>query len=295
MQRKDSTQRFIFENLDVRGEITHLHESFKTIMLQHHYPAQIQQFLGEVLVASVLLTTTIKFHGQLTIQLQSDGPIELLVAKCDHHLNIRGLAQWKIDAIQADFDRALGEGSLVITIEQDKQVQPYQSIVPLNHQSVAQALEFYFLQSEQLPTKIWLAVEADRAAGMLLQKLPSIIPTEEEEHWQELMRLSDQMEPEELLRCQNKHLLQQLYPEDDLRLFNINAVQFHCGCSIAKMQNAILTMGEAEINDILKDQEEVVVTCEYCNHEYAFGREEVANIFSSEGGMPDEGGEQTRH
>ena len=168
----DQIQRFLFTDLNIRGAIVRLEKSFQTIIAQHHYPKPIAVLLGEALLATVLMTNTIKFRGQMTVQFQGEGPLEMLVAKCDHLNNIRGLAQWVNDALAGDVVSAISAGSLVVTIEPYDQVKPYQSVVPVENRKIAGALEHYFNLSEQLATRFWLKVVDGQAFGLMLQTLP---------------------------------------------------------------------------------------------------------------------------
>ena len=277
----DTCQRFLFEQHAIRGERVHLDASFHTIMEQHQYPAVIRELLGEALVAAVLLAETIKFDGQLTLQFQSDGPVSMLVAKCDSKGNIRGLAQWSDDVLPLNVPSALGKGQLAVTIEYDKQVKPYQSIIPIHHQTVAKALEAYFMQSEQLPTRIYTAMGEQSAAGMLLQALPSELDSANQEAWTELGMLADTLTTSELLELDTNVLLHRLFHEHDVRLFDAKPIQFKCRCAIEGMQQAIITLGEKEANDILLSNNEIAVTCEYCNNEYAFDKNQIDDIFKN--------------
>ena len=131
MKHNDTIQRFILEHSDLRGELVYLSDSLNTIMQQHKYPPFIRKFLGEVLLAAVLLRSIIKVDGVLTIQLQSEGAVRLLVAKCDGNYHIRGLAQWDKKASEQALQQAIGKGNLIVTVMPDHRVEPNQSIVPL--------------------------------------------------------------------------------------------------------------------------------------------------------------------
>lgn len=281
MSKFDSAQRFLFADANIRGELVHLSDSFVTIMQQRNYPQFVQQFLGEVLVAAVLLASTIKFEGELTIQLATDGPINMLVAKCSNTLDIRGLVNWQQEAAAVDLVAALGQGKLVITVTPKKKTGYYQSIVPLAHRSVAAAIEHYFAQSEQLTTRLWLAVGARGAAGMLLQLLPDADTEEGQAYWQHLVTLANTTTRQELIGLDNFTLLRRLYHEEVLRVFDHRPVRFRCTCTVARMEGAILAMGEQESQLLLSTNKEIAVTCEYCNHSFVFDKVDVAQIFAS--------------
>lgn len=280
----DSIQRFLLEQ-QVRGEVVQLNDSFQVIMQQHNYPDFMRKLLGEALLAAVLMTNTIKFKGQLTIQFQGNGPLKTLVAKCDHQNHIRGYANWDRDANAEAVISDLGSGQLVVTIDPFDKVSPYQSIVPLDQHSIATALEHYFAQSEQLPTRFWCVVGDERAAGMMLQLMPGDaegLPDAKsrEDFWQHATALGETIKDDELLTLDNETLLHRLYHQEEVRLFDFESVTFKCNCSVERMQNAIKTLGESQAKEILQTSKDIVVNCEYCNNNYAFDQAAVADIFN---------------
>jgi len=282
----DYVRRFLLKNGDVRGELVGLHESYQIIMRQHNYPEHVQLILGEVLVVAVLLTNTLKFEGELTIQLQSEGVVKLLVAKCTHQMEIRGVAQWDRKASVAEFTRAFGQGQLVITIQPKNKTQYYQSVVPLQRQSVAKAIEHYFLQSEQLSTRIWLAVDDQQATGMLLQLLPGVESEPRQEFWDQIVSLTEQVTPQQLLHEENLPLLTQLFGNEEISVFDPLSVEFFCPCTVERMQRAIITLGEEDANTLLMTAKAIEVTCEFCNRQYAFDQVDVAQIFANKKDRP---------
>lgn len=282
MKQHDTIQRFLFEDHGVRGEIAHLNESYLTIMRQHAYPLVVQGLLGQALMAAVLMMNTIKIKGQLTLQFQSDGPIRMLVAKCDSNNHIRGLAQFDPGAISEELEYAMADGHLVVTIERDDVVKPYQSIVPLKRRTITEALADYFAQSEQLPTQFLIAVEDDHVAGMMLQAVPERQLDDEEKQafWQHASMLAQTLTPDELFTLDNEVILHRLYHQEKVRLYDLQPIEFRCRCSIERMENAIKTLGKDEALEEIEGKQEIIVTCEYCNHEFAFDRDHVMRLFS---------------
>lgn len=280
----DHVQRFIFEEADIRGELIQLEAAYQRIMEQHQYPPHVQKKLGEILACAVLLTSSIKFEGDLTIQFQGQGVIEMMVAKCSHNLEVRGLAKWDESADALAFDNAFGEGRLVITIQFADNPQYYQSIVPLEHKTIAESLELYFRQSEQLTTKLWLASSEHQVAGMLLQLLPEL-SAESEVVWVRAVAAASALDPRSLLQGDSIGILDQLYPEDDLRIFAERSVTFRCTCNTEKMEQAVLLLGERDAQALLEERQAIVVRCEYCNYAYTFDPIDVAHIFSKHKGQ----------
>ena len=273
----DCAQKFLIETADARGVIVHLTHSFRTILEKHDYPPIIQQYLGEMLLAATLLMEMIKLNGRLTIQFQSDGALKMLVAQINDEGHLRALAQWDNSTEESELKDAFSNGQLVMTIFENTREKPTQSIVALEHRSVAEALAHYFLQSEQLPTLFSFAIKDDKASGMLLQKLPE--KNSPDNAWEILAKKFQSIDPRELLFDNNISFLKHHLATDDVRVFDLKKLSFHCGCTIGKMENAIAVIGEAEASAILGEKSEIVVTCEYCNHEYAFDREAVEKIF----------------
>ena len=279
MLNTDSVQKFLIENHDVRGVIVHLTDSYQTILKQHDYPLPIQKLLGEVLVASALLVETIKLNGRMTIQFQSEGVIQLLVAQINSDGHLRGLAQWDRSADESALMNGFGKGELVITIFQKGFERPMQGIVSLENRTISEALSFYFLQSEQLPTTFSLAVTEKYAVGMLLQLMPEENNANRKESWDIISKRVANINAAEIFYDNNASFLSYYFPEDEVRLFDARELTFVCGCTTDKMANAIFTLGEAEANLLLKEKAEIMVTCEYCNHNFAFDREKVEALF----------------
>lgn len=275
---KDTIQRFIFDESAIRGELLHLDDSFKTIIEQHQYPPVIARLLGEALLSVTLLANTIKFDGQITLQFQGEGPVSMLVAKCDSQGHIRGYVSFDEAVLPAEVPKIFNQGQLVVTIEYDKKIAPYQSIIPIDKQTVSQALEAYFAQSEQLPTRIYTAIEGDHAVGMLLQVMPEQ-NNAEPEAWHEVEILADTLTDKEMLTLKNQEILHRLFHEHAVKIFDAKDIAFECRCSVERMKNAIQTFGREEAFQILSTNKEIEVKCEYCSSSYAFDRNDVEDIF----------------
>lgn len=276
---KDCLQRFIFENSCVRGEIIRLNKSLNTILHQHDYPTEICDLLSQTLCATGLLSATLKFDGSLTIQFQSEGPLRMLVAKSNNHYQIRGTAQWDEDSLPSNLLSDFKNGKLVITIQENKSNKRYQSIVNINYQSISQSLESYFLQSEQLETKLWLTYDnlKNEAVGLLLQKLPDTNDTAHQ--WDHIRALASTITDQELLTWDNETLLNKLFHEETIVLYDPHTVKFHCPCDTKKMLEAIRLLGEKEAMEILSTNKFIEVTCDYCNSHFEFGGTEVKSLF----------------
>lgn len=285
----DTLQRFVFEDTCVRGKIVRLDKTLKDIFKGREFPVEVSNLLGQTLCATALLSAILKYDGQLTMQFQSDGPLKMLVAKCDDRYQMRGTARWdeasSPDNLLDDFE----QGDLVITIQNNQTNKPYQSIVNINHQSISQSLENYFLQSEQLETRLWLAYnyQTEEAVGLLLQKMPEneqAHATEDDldadNQWEHIQTLANTITDKELLNWPNEMLLSQLFSEETIQLFEPHPIQFYCPCTTEKMLHAITVLGEEDALEALSTNRFVEVVCDYCNQHFEFNENEVKRLFT---------------
>lgn len=275
--------RYLFEDLSVRGELVQLDEAYQRIISSKEYPTALQKLLGELLVSTTLLTATLKFEGSITMQLQGDGPVSLAVINGDHDQKVRGVARWEGDiADDASIHDMMGKGYLVITLE-PKKGERYQGIVALEGDNLAEILEGYFANSEQLKTRIWIRTGEQEgqahAAGMLIQVMPD--GTGSAEDFEHLEQLTATVKDEELFSLEANELLYRLYNQEKVRLFEPQPVEFHCGCSRERSGAAIVTIERAEVNDILAELGSISLHCDYCGTTYSYDEAEVAELFSA--------------
>ncbi|WP_045456050.1 Hsp33 family molecular chaperone HslO [Vibrio campbellii] len=274
--------RYLFEDLSVRGELVQLDEAYQRIISSKEYPAALQKLLGELLVSTTLLTATLKFEGSITIQLQGDGPVSLAVINGDHDQKIRGVARWEGDiADDASLHDMMGKGYLVITIE-PKKGERYQGVVGLEGETLADVIEGYFANSEQLKTRLWIRTGEHEgkahAAGMMIQVMPDGTGTPED--FEHLEQLTATVKNEELFTLPANELLYRLYNQDSVRLYEPQPVEFHCGCSRERSGAAIITVERAEINDILAEEGSVSLHCDYCGMSYSFDEAEITELYA---------------
>lgn len=279
MKQTDTLQRFIFEHANIRGEIVHIEKTYQTLMSQRNYPPMVKHLLGEAVVSCLLLASSIKFEGSLNLQFQGDSRLPILLVQCDHELNVRAYAKYAENLEIKEYANAFLEGQMALLINQYNQTQVYQSVVPIQSTSMADNLMAYFAQSEQIATKVWLAVNDERAAGMLLQLMPGQESLQREEFWEYAVQLGQTVKEEELLTLDNETLLHRLYHETELRLFEPRATRFQCRCSKEKMEQVMVSLGEKEALDIVKEQGQVEITCDFCNQNYAFDAIDVTLLF----------------
>jgi molecular chaperone Hsp33 len=223
------------------------------------------------------------------LQLQGDGPVHLLLVQCTSGLGVRGLARYRDLDITDDFRirDLIGAGNLTVTLETDDGAQRYQGIVPIEGERLADSLQAYFQNSEQLPTRLWLHADAQGASGMLLQKLPgtsSVAAADAaaiEDAWRRVQIIGDTLTPEELRTLEDAEILHRLFNEDDLRLFEPSPVYFRCRCSRERVAGMLQGLGEAETRSVIAERGKVEVHCDFCNRAYVFDAVDVAQLFKS--------------
>ena len=289
MHDRDSLHRFLFEQYPIRGHLVHLDAAWRALIEHREYPQAIRDTLGEAVAASLLLAATVKFEGVLSLQLQGAGPVHLLLAQCTSGLGVRGLARYR-DADAAGLVRIgdlIGGGNLTVTLETDAGAQRYQGIVPIAGERLAEVLQGYFDNSEQLPTRLWLHADAKRASGMLLQKLPgaSSLPASDavliEDAWRRVQLIAQTLTAEELHTLADAEILRRLFNEDDVRLFEPSPVYFRCRCSRDRVAGMLQGLGEAETRSVLAERGEVEVRCDFCNRAYVFDAVDVVQLFKA--------------
>ena len=237
--------------------------------------------LGEMLAAAALLAETVKMSGRLVLQCRSDGPVSLLMVECTSDHTLRGLANWEGEiADDATMQQMLGDGNLAITIENVEAKQPYQGIVSVQGESIAEMLEMYFAQSEQLKTRIWLSTDDQTAGGLMLQQLPDQDPEQHDENWTRINFLADTVTYEELLNLDAVSLLYRLFNEEMVRLLSTTVLEFACTCSRQRVADTIKLLGRQEAEDIIAERGFVELACEFCNTHYQFDPVDVAGLFS---------------
>lgn len=276
---KDILNRYLFDNADVRGQIVQLEQSYQEILSAHTYPVAIQHLLGELMAATSLLTATLKFDGDISVQVQGNGPVSLAVINGNNLQQLRGVARWDGDMDNdADIAKLMGQGHMVITLTPTNG-ERYQGVVALDKPTLAECLEQYFAQSEQLPTTIRLFANGKQAAGMLLQVLPG--ESDHNEQFEHLEQLTSTIKAKELFELDATEVLHRLYHQEEVRLFDPINVSFSCTCSRERSAQALRTVSKEELASILAEQGKIEMGCEYCNSSYSFDSIDVEALFNN--------------
>ncbi|WP_394193916.1 Hsp33 family molecular chaperone HslO [Pseudoalteromonas atlantica] len=280
--QQDLLHRYTFEQLDVRGELVQIEQTYQEMIAGHDYPVAVQKLLGELLVATCLLTATLKFEGDIAVQLQGDGPVKYAVINGDDQQNMRGIARLQSEVAGSTIKELIGNGVMVLTITPNKG-ERYQGIVPLEHETLAECLEAYFAQSEQLQTRLWFATdttaESEKASGLLLQVLP-VNKEKSIEDFTHLEALSNTIKDEELLTLDATTVLTRLYHEDNPRVYEPQAIHFKCGCTRERTITALVNVGQQALLDDAAANGEVKISCHYCLKDYIFSEQDIKSIFN---------------
>lgn len=279
--RTDFIQRFLFEELDIRGRLVCLSGAWRAMIDGRGYPPQVTALLGETTALGVLLGANQKGRGRITLQVRGNGPVSLLVVECSSELKVRGMAHYAADLVEATHNTRdlLGDGRFALTLDSDASEQLYQSIVPLEGDSLSETFAGYLAQSEQVQAFLLLLADEHAACGLLLEKLPGA-DARDPDGWNRMTRFAATLGLPETLDAQPYELLTRLFPEELLRVYTLLPVEYHCPYDVEKVRDMLRSLGRAEVESILAEKGEVLIRNEMCNHEYRFDARAVAEMFA---------------
>ena len=281
---QDSISRFLIDRSNVRGEVVRLTDSWQEILRRADYPHSVRVLLGEAVAATALLAETIKFDGSLTLQVRGAGQVELLVVQVTSDNTFRGMAKCADEVSGETLQELLGDGQMAITIEMGEGKQDYQGIVPLQGDRLQDAIQGYFENSEQLPTRVWLTADESSVSGLFLQKLPGVTEVEgeaDQDQWSRVTQLAATVKPEELQALDAGRLLYRLFNEEEVRLFEAQELNFQCTCSRERTAAAIKAMQKEEALEIVAEEGDIKVQCQFCKADYVFDKTAVESLFDA--------------
>jgi molecular chaperone Hsp33 len=289
----DRVRRFVLERHPIRGHAVRLARAWLDLGEHQDYPPAVQQLLGEAVGAVVLLAATLKFDGILTLQLQGKGLVSLLVAQCTSDFRVRGMARHDAN-LSADtggepgFRSLTGEGQIIVTVEAADRASSYQGVVPITGESLAESLEAYFRQSEQLPTRVLLASSPGAVAGMLVQRIPGEGGKQEPVDepalamaWQKAEDAMSSLTRASLFEDDVEQRLVDMFGVDEVRVFSGHDVKFECRCSRERVANVLRSLGADEVRSVIAEQGACTVTCEFCQKPYRFDAIDVEQLFAT--------------
>jgi molecular chaperone Hsp33 len=281
MSVKDVVIALVFESLPVRGALVQLERTWQRMQRDHDYPDPVAEVLGHSAAATALIAQSLKFDGTITFQINSEGPLAMLVMQSTHDLDLRGMASAQNVPVSTAFADLVTGARCAVTVDSGAMARPYQGIVEISSESLAASLENYFAQSVQVPSHVQLAQDSLRCGGILLQQMPEESTTLEDD-WRRLGFLAKTLRAEDLTDGVSHELLHKLFAEDDVRAFKPREARFRCRCTQQKVEEVLRLLGEAETRSACEEQGKVEVTCEYCGRLRTFDAVDVTRVFTEQ-------------
>ena len=298
----DFVQPFQIESDAARGRLVCLGPAVQRVIAGHQYPEPVAALLTQAIALSALVAGIFKFDGVFSLQAKGDGPVSLLVSDLTSDGALRGFAKFDKDALDAlnnswsdgPVPHLLGSGYLAFTVDQDSETESYQGIVELTGATLADCAHNYFRQSDQFEGVVKLTSGRDncgdwRAGGLLVQKMPpeglalqsgDIGDEDFEEAWRRAVILMSSSRDDELLDpvLHPHDLLFRLFHEDGVRVFDAASLAMRCRCSAERVETMLQSFPRNEI-EVLKVGDDVVVTCEFCGHDYVYSKDDMDRLY----------------
>jgi molecular chaperone Hsp33 len=271
----NEVQTFVLEDSGIRGALVRLKETWQQVIAAHDYPPAVRTLLGEGVVATVLLASGLKTTPSVSLQLQGEGPLRLLLIQCMDGQRVRGMASFK--AAEADAP-LLGEGRLVVNLDTGKPNGFFQGIVPLTSAKLDECLESYFARSEQLETRLVLRSDEQRVAGLLLQVLPGHGEERAVDAFETAAACAATVSVDELTSLAAEELLPKLFAGQSIRLFAARPVAHDCRCTPERLAGVVRMLGLDEVKSLLAEQGHVELKCEFCNRAFRYDDAQVDAI-----------------
>jgi len=271
-------QKFMFENLPIKGTFVVLEDSWHTIASQREYPLGLKQLLGELLAANVLLTSNLKLDGKVICQIQDNPHFKLVVSECSNELVIRATAKFiAIDQAVISYSDYLKHGRLVVSIDSKNEGNLYQSIIAFNGDVIDEIINNYMAQSEQLKSLFLISYTENRIVGFMLQQLPDIHHKFSDEI-ERVFMLASTLTRYELMHENLQRILYKLFNEDNIVVMPEHEVKFGCSCSRQRVSEILRSLGKQELQSLIAEQGNITVDCDYCNAEYKFTEKELSEF-----------------
>ncbi len=274
----NSLQTFMLKDAAVRGSVVVLSSSLDDLFEDADYSNDQRKLLAECVMANVLMTSHLKVDGLVSIQAKGEGAVRLIATECNSELQFRGVIQSNARISEA-FQEAFNDMTLTITLAPNKGKR-YQGIVPLADQSFSKCLEHYFIQSEQLPTLFKFSWEEGKAVGVMIQALPEM-QVDKSDHWQRVSLLANTLTHHEMQTLSVDDWLYRLFHEEGITVYEKRSVTFQCTCSRERFERALISLGEQELRNILKEEGMIETECQFCHKKYVFDESAISLLLAS--------------
>lgn len=277
----DAIQRFLFQEHDIRGQHIHLSQAWQSMLADRHYPLVLVKLLGELTAFAALLANGLKHPGRIILQVQGQGPVNLLVVEVTHELKLKSLAKTNAPITdQLSANELLGEGQILVTLENSLNDHLYQSYVSREGEQLIDALQNFLSQSEQLDSKLAIEVSEQAIGGLYLQKMPQT-DEHDEDAWDRISHLTSTLKADELLDLDTPILLTRLFHEEVVELYEPKEAEYECIQDRQRVATMIQSLGEQEARQILADEGEIVVFNDMCNYHERFSAADIDELFKS--------------
>jgi molecular chaperone Hsp33 len=271
-------QKFIFEKLPLKGSLVMLDDCWQTIVAQREYPSGLKRILGELLAANVLLTSNLKVEGKVICQIQDHPHFNLVVSECSNQFIVRATARFlQVDGALSNYANLFAKGRLVVSIDSCNDGNLYQSVIAFNGNSVADILNNYMAQSEQLKSLFILAYTEERVAGFLLQQLPDTHNNFNLD-LSRIFMLAQTLSAGELLNEDLEQIIYKVFNQDNVLLQPRCGVNFACSCDRNRVSEILRSLGREELQSLIAEQGDITVDCDYCNALYKFTADELQQL-----------------
>ena len=300
----DQIKKFLLDDRSARVSAVEMEHVWYEATSRHQFAPAVRDLLGELMAAAALLASNLKFEGSLLLQLQGQGPIRLIVVECRADMSMRATVKLGQTTLTDQTGlRALinpdGQGRFSVILNPPKDAvnqHPYQGIVALESDSLAQAIMQYMEQSEQLSTQLWLSVTPDRISGLMLQRMPSTGGTpstgseQAQSSWEEAQMICSTLTQDELGLTPCDDLLARLFWQRPVLSLESKPIHWHCGCTRERVSSMLRSLGQGEVQEIINNEGQVEVTCEFCGERYEFNQDQAMNLFTE----PDDSGSSSK-
>lgn len=282
MSQTDTIIPFVFDKLPVRGALVQLAASWERMQAGHAYPPPVLEVLGNAAAAGVMISHSLKIDGHTTLQISGNGPLSMLVMQCTSKLEIRGTARAAEVTPGIAYRELLGDAHCAITVDGEDMERPYQGIVAIEGNSLAQSLEAYYERSAQVATHLSLQCNAGVAGGLMLQRMPEG-GTLDDDDWRRLGLLAATLRAGDLADGIDTGLLSQLFAGDDLRVFKSRGALFRCRCSQRRVEDVLRMLGPDEAAEAVDADGRLEISCEYCGRVRRFNAADLQQLFAGAG------------